>query len=125
MNTQRWNKRVSHEHAAAPTLSTHLNLFVSTTDPRRYLPRAATEAALLWLERRVYGERAAATLIQTGKIERFPVVAMGTEFWSRALGSLRETMLAEGTVTTGEIETFRTDSPEEAVAHIDAVVRAR
>jgi replication-associated recombination protein RarA len=47
----------------APTLSTHLNLFVATTDPRRYLPRAATEAALLWLERRIVGERAPATLM--------------------------------------------------------------
>jgi type II secretory pathway predicted ATPase ExeA len=46
-----------------PSLSTHLNLFVATTDPRRYLPRASTEAALLWLERRVYGECARATLV--------------------------------------------------------------
>jgi hypothetical protein len=45
------------------SLSTHYNLFVATTDPRRYLPRAATEAALLWLERRVYGESAPASLV--------------------------------------------------------------
>lgn len=47
----------------APALSTHLNLFVSTSDPRRYLPRPSTEAALVWLERRVWGERAPATLV--------------------------------------------------------------
>jgi type II secretory pathway predicted ATPase ExeA len=44
-------------------LSTHLNLFVATSDPRRYVPRAATEAALLWLERRVLGHDAPATLL--------------------------------------------------------------
>jgi len=47
----------------APALSTHLNLFVATTDPRRYIPRAATEAALVWLERRIVGEQAPATLV--------------------------------------------------------------
>jgi replication-associated recombination protein RarA len=43
-------------------LSTHLHLFVATTDPRRYVPRAATEAALARLEREVVRERAPATL---------------------------------------------------------------
>lgn len=47
----------------SPAAPTHLNLFVATTDPRRYLPRAATEAALLRLERRVVTERAPATLL--------------------------------------------------------------
>jgi hypothetical protein len=65
-----------------------------------------------------------ATLIQTGKIERFPVVAMGRAFWDRALDELRDTMLDEGTVSTGEIDTFRTDSPDEAIAHIDSIVKA-
>jgi type II secretory pathway predicted ATPase ExeA len=44
-------------------LSTHMNLFVATTDPRRYVPRAATDAALLWLERRVVGGEAPAALL--------------------------------------------------------------
>lgn len=47
----------------APTLSTHYNLFVATSDPRRYLPRASTEAALRWLERRIQSDRAPATLV--------------------------------------------------------------
>ncbi|RIL07813.1 MAG: TIGR00730 family Rossman fold protein [Proteobacteria bacterium] len=63
------------------------------------------------------------TLIQTGKIQRFPIVTMGTEFWDRALGDMWETMRAEGTISRGEVPDFTTDSPEEAVAHIDAVVR--
>jgi len=65
-----------------------------------------------------------ATLIQTGKVERFPIVVMGTDFWGPVLDPMRRTMLAAETVATGEIETMRTDSPEEAVAHIDAVTRA-
>jgi AAA domain-containing protein len=48
----------------ATSLSTHYNLFVATTNPRRYVPRAATEAALVWLERRVYGDGAPATLVR-------------------------------------------------------------
>jgi hypothetical protein len=63
-----------------------------------------------------------ATLVQTGKVERFPLVLMGTDFWKPALGTLREVMLDTGTVEKGEIETFATDSPAEAVAHIEAVV---
>ena len=64
------------------------------------------------------------TLIQTGKVERFPIITMGTEFWHRALGDMWETMRAEGTIAVGEVDSIPTDSPEEAVAHIDAVVKA-
>ncbi len=31
----------------------------------------------------------------------------------------------KNTIATGEVDTFLTDSPEEAVAHIDSVVRAK
>ena len=65
-----------------------------------------------------------ATLIQTGKIDRFPIVTMGGDFWRPALGAMRDAMLAEGTISPGEVDSFPTDSPEEAVAHIDAVVKA-
>lgn len=33
-------------------------------------------------------------------------------------------MVREGTVDADDVEAFYTDSPEEAVAHIDLVVRA-
>lgn len=64
-----------------------------------------------------------ATLIQTGKIRRFPLVAMGTEYWGPILSTLGDQALRAGTISEGEIAIFSTDSPEEAVAHIDAVVR--
>lgn len=60
------------------------------------------------------------TLAQTDKIEDFPFVAMGTDFWAPMLEFAEESMLREGTVATGEVEVFWTDSPAEAVAHIEA-----
>ena len=65
-----------------------------------------------------------ATLIQTGKIRRFPLVAMGVDYWGPILSILGEQALREGTISEGEIAVFSTDSPEEALHHIDAVVRA-
>ncbi|MHC4948150.1 MAG: LOG family protein [Planctomycetota bacterium] len=62
------------------------------------------------------------TLIQTEKIERFPLVAMGTDFWA-ALGDFRDAMVRNGTIDDGELDVFRTDSPATAVSHIDAMVR--
>jgi type II secretory pathway predicted ATPase ExeA len=50
--------------AALMTLSgSHLNLFAASCDPRRYLPRSATEVTLVRLERRIRVERAGATLL--------------------------------------------------------------
>ncbi len=65
-----------------------------------------------------------ATLIQTGKIRRFPLVAMGTDYWGPIFSTLGRQALREGTISEGDLGVFSTDSPEEAVAHIDAVVRA-
>ncbi len=62
------------------------------------------------------------TLIQTGKIGRFPIVAMGRRYWDDI--HAHATMVREGTVDADDVEAFYTDSPEEAVAHIDLVVRA-
>jgi uncharacterized protein (TIGR00730 family) len=59
-----------------------------------------------------------ATLIQCGKLARFPIVLMGKEYWQPIADSIREVMLTAGTVGEGEIELFRTDSPDEAVQHV-------
>jgi uncharacterized protein (TIGR00730 family) len=63
------------------------------------------------------------TLIQTGKIRRFPIVAMGHRYWDDIHVTARQTMIREGTIDPDEVEALYTDSPEEAVAHIDRVVR--
>jgi uncharacterized protein (TIGR00730 family) len=65
----------------------------------------------------------AATLIQTGKIRRFPVVAVGLDYWGPVLATLGEQALAAGTISEGELALFSTDRPEEAVAHVQAVSR--
>ena len=65
----------------------------------------------------------AATLIQTGKIRRFPVVAMGMAYWGPVLASLGQQALAAGTISEGELALFSTDRPEDAVAHVQAVSR--
>jgi hypothetical protein len=44
-----------------------------------------------------------ATLIQTGKLERFPIVGMGLDFWSQLRGFARETMLTSGVISEEDI----------------------
>ena len=45
-----------------------------------------------------------ATLIQTGKLERFPIVGMGLDFWADFRKFARETMLTSGVITEEDIE---------------------
>ena len=56
------------------------------------------------------------TLIQTEKLDRFPMVAMGGEFW-KALGVfINDTLLAQGTISPSDIDLMhRADSPEDAI----------
>lgn len=64
------------------------------------------------------------TLIQTGKTTRFPVVLMGTTFWSGLVDWLRETMLVEGNISDPDLSLFHlTDDPIEAVTIIDDYCR--
>ena len=59
------------------------------------------------------------TLMQTGKVESFPVVAMGSEFWGILRNSIQETMVAEGTISASDLELINlTDSVEEAIEMI-------
>lgn len=56
------------------------------------------------------------TLMQTGKIESFPVVAMGGDFWSALRGFLRDTLVAEGTINASDLDLIQlTDSVDRAV----------
>lgn len=59
------------------------------------------------------------TLIQCRKIARFPVVLMGTGFWQHLRTFVRNSLIAEGTITPEDLELARyTDSAEEAVKMI-------
>jgi uncharacterized protein (TIGR00730 family) len=61
----------------------------------------------------------AATLVQTGKIRRFPIVLMGTEYWAPLRDFVARSMVEAGTIGREDAEhlTF-TDDPEEACSTI-------
>ena len=44
-----------------------------------------------------------ATLIQTGKLEHFPIVGMGLDFWNQLRKFARETMLVSGVISEDDI----------------------
>ena len=61
----------------------------------------------------------ALTLIQTGKVQNFPVVLIGREYWGGMLDWIRDSMLAEGKIAPRDVDLLTvTDSPEEAVRTI-------
>ncbi|MBI4528677.1 MAG: TIGR00730 family Rossman fold protein [Deltaproteobacteria bacterium] len=67
-----------------------------------------------------------ATLIQTGKIEEFPLVLMGTEFWRPLLEFIQNRLVAAGTVDADDVKRIVvTDSPREAVDNITRVALGR
>lgn len=63
----------------------------------------------------------ALTLIQTNKIGKFPIVLVGSVFWSGLLDWFKGTLLKEGLIAEKDLELFRVvDTAEDAVAHIKA-----
>lgn len=60
----------------------------------------------------------ALTLIQTGKIEQFPVVLIGRDYW-RPLIELLNQMVASATIDAADLDLMLvTDDVDEAIAHI-------
>lgn len=63
----------------------------------------------------------ALTLIQTNKIGKFPIVLVGSEFWSGLLDWFKGTLLKEGLIAEQDLSLFRVvDTADDAVAHIKA-----
>jgi uncharacterized protein (TIGR00730 family) len=55
------------------------------------------------------------TLVQTRKINRFPIVLFGSKYWSGLLDWIKDTQLAEGTISPEDLNLLIvTDSVEEA-----------
>jgi uncharacterized protein (TIGR00730 family) len=66
------------------------------------------------------------TLIQTGKVLHFPVVLFGRRYWQGLIDWLRDPLLAEGKIATGDLELFRVvDEPDEVVPYIREVLGQR
>lgn len=60
----------------------------------------------------------ALTLIQTGKIENFPIVVMGIDYWREMVGFI-EKMARVGTISPKDLDLiFVTDSVDDAIEHI-------
>ncbi|MFQ5511543.1 MAG: TIGR00730 family Rossman fold protein [Candidatus Krumholzibacteriia bacterium] len=68
-----------------------------------------------------------ATLIQTGKIEDFPIVLMGTQYWRPLRGFITDTLLNRaGTISPEDVtRLYLTDSPADALACIAASASSR
>jgi uncharacterized protein (TIGR00730 family) len=61
----------------------------------------------------------AVTLVQTQKIEHFPIVLFGTDYWTGLLQWLRQHTLADGYVSPPDLDLLRvTDDVDEAVRHV-------
>ncbi|MGN0022081.1 MAG: TIGR00730 family Rossman fold protein [Sphingobacterium hotanense] len=61
----------------------------------------------------------AITLIQTGKIARFPIVLVGSEYWSGLFDWITNTMLTNKYISEEDLMLYRmVDSAEEATEHI-------
>jgi uncharacterized protein (TIGR00730 family) len=60
----------------------------------------------------------AVTLVQTGKIHRFPVVLYDSAYWSGLLEWLRERVVAEGKLREGELELLQVVDTPADVARI-------
>ncbi len=57
------------------------------------------------------------TLAQTGKIEHFPIVLFGTNYWSGLLDWMRKVVLTQGAMAAEDFDLLSvTDDPEEAAA---------
>jgi uncharacterized protein (TIGR00730 family) len=59
-------------------------------------------------------------LIQTRKIREFPLVLVGTRWWSGLIDWARERVAAEAMISPGDLELMRcTDDPDEVVAIVE------
>jgi uncharacterized protein (TIGR00730 family) len=66
----------------------------------------------------------AVTLVQTGKITRFPIVLVGSSYWSGLLSWLREVVCGEEKIWTADLDLLSVaDDPDEVVRIILAAHR--
>lgn len=67
----------------------------------------------------------ALTLVQTHKIQNFPIVLIGINFWKGLFEWIKTTMLNEGTISPEDLDlVYLTDDIDDAVRHIFENTRA-
>lgn len=68
----------------------------------------------------------AITLIQTLKIEKFPIILVGTEFWKGLFSWIKDTMLTAGNISPKDLDLIKlVDTKEEVVEIIDAFYKGK
>lgn len=68
----------------------------------------------------------AITLIQTNKIAKFPIILVGTSFWSGLMEWVKNTMLTEGNISPKDLDLIKiVDTAEEVVDIIDVFYKGR
>ena len=56
------------------------------------------------------------TLTQTEKVESFPIICMGGEFWQKMYDFIRDTLIKEKTISPKDMEIIKpADTPAHAV----------
>jgi uncharacterized protein (TIGR00730 family) len=68
----------------------------------------------------------ALTLIQTGKIRHFPVILVGTEFFSGFVDWIKAKLLGEGMIAASDLDLIQlTDDPKEVIEIVRKAARRR
>jgi uncharacterized protein (TIGR00730 family) len=68
----------------------------------------------------------AITLIQTNKIEKFPIILVGSEFWKGLITWIKQTMLTMGNISPHDLDLITlADTEEEVVEIIDTFYKER
>ncbi|HWG93826.1 MAG TPA: TIGR00730 family Rossman fold protein [Mycobacteriales bacterium] len=68
----------------------------------------------------------ALTLVQTRKVNQFPIVLLGTAYWSGLVDWIRGTLREGGFISPGDLDLFHvTDDVDEAVRVVEAADAAR
>ena len=68
----------------------------------------------------------AITLIQTNKIEKFPIILVGRTFWAGLLDWVKSTLLENGNISEKDLDLLQmADNEEEVVNHINAFYKGK